>query len=199
MINLSIIICQPEGGLMTLKWTIKQRRKPAWMQEAQDLYALSVNLARQTFFYTHYSIPDTPEGRYELLTLHLFLILHRLKKPMTDDPSHLQEISQEISNLMVIDLDHSLRTLRLSELKMARQFKQFVEGFYGRLIAYDDAFQKDENHLQTALFRNIYGNCGHEDIAHPLTLYTLEQGKCFSTTPLSQLIKGKHHVHTRNP
>lgn len=174
--------------------TVKHSKKSSWKEQAQDLYAFAVDLARQPFFYTQYNVPDTPEGRYELLTLHLFLILYRLKNPIAGDPDYPQEISQEICDLMVADLDHSLRDLRLSDLKIARQFKQFIEGFYGRLVAYDDAIEKGPEHLQKALLRNIYGdNCvGNE--AQLLTTYTMTQHSHFSTTSLPQLIKGEHHV-----
>lgn len=182
----------------------------SWKQCAQDLYAFAVDLARQPFLYTDYKIPDTPEGRYELLVLHLFLILNRLKK------ENLKEVMQEICDLMVADMDHSLRDLRLSDLKIARQFKKFVEGFYGRLVAYDDALNSlNPDDLQTALLRNVYGqendsNADSDDVQGakdegyardllPLATYMRTQYNHFSTLSLQHLIKGElNHVPPHN-
>jgi len=133
-------------------------------------YQMAVDRARDQYFYTNGHINDDPRGRFEMLSLHLFLLLRRLKeeKSVVENAS---ELSQEICDLFVADMDHSLRDLRLSELKVDKQFKIFVEGFYGRLAAYDSALENEEKRgavkevdgnmskLLEALLKNIYNGC----------------------------------------
>ncbi|WP_198022247.1 ubiquinol-cytochrome C chaperone family protein [Candidatus Odyssella acanthamoebae] len=110
-------------------------------------------MARHPDYYTDFSIQDKVLGRFEVLALHLFLMLRRLK----EDTSPLSgDISQEICDLFVADMDHSLRNARLSESKIDKNFKRFIEGFYGRLVAYDKGL--DEGALDAAILKNVYGD-----------------------------------------
>jgi cytochrome b pre-mRNA-processing protein 3 len=120
---------------------------------AVSLYGRCVSMARSPEYYTMFAIQDKLLGRFEVLALHLFLILRRLKEEASPQA---RDISQELCDLFVADMDHSLRDARLSESKIDKSFKRFVEGFYGRLVAYDTGI--DEGSLGQAIFRNIYDN-----------------------------------------
>jgi cytochrome b pre-mRNA-processing protein 3 len=118
---------------------------------AISLYEQCVSMARQPDYYTDFSIQDKVLGRFEVLALHLFLMLRRLKE---DTSALSRDISQEICDLFVADMDHSLRDARLSESKIDKNFKRFVEGFYGRLVAYDKGLE--EGALDAAILKNVY-------------------------------------------
>lgn len=118
---------------------------------AVKLYDRCVIMARQPEYYIDFTIQDKIFGRFEVLALHLFLLLRRLKE---DNSKLAQEISQELCDLFVADMDHSLRNARLSERKIDKNFKRFVEGFYGRLVAYDTGL--DDGSLTDAILRNVY-------------------------------------------
>lgn len=120
---------------------------------AVSLYERCVVMTRNPEYYTMFAIQDKLLGRFEVLALHLFLILRRLKE---DASSQAYDISQELCDLFVADMDHSLRNARLSESKIDKNFKRLVEGFYGRLVAYDTGI--DEGSLGQAIFKNIYDN-----------------------------------------
>ena len=126
-------------------------------QESEELgytyYRMIVQQVRKEWFYKDLQVDDTPFGRFEVMTIHLFLFLRRLKQ---EKNSLAQEISQKISDFFVIDLDESLRELRLGESKIARQFNKFIQGFYGRLIAYDQAFEENNTALKKVIQRNLY-------------------------------------------
>lgn len=133
-------------------------------QESEELsytyYRMIVQQVRKEWFYKDLQVDDTPFGRFEVMTIHLFLFLRRLKQ---EKSSLTQEISQKISDFFVIDLDESLRELRISETKMAKQFNKFIQGFYGRLIAYDQAFEEGDIALKKVIHRNLYaGEVGRE-------------------------------------
>jgi cytochrome b pre-mRNA-processing protein 3 len=124
-------------------------------------YRRLVQQVRNEWFYRDLAIADSPFGRFEVMTIHLFLILKRLKQENT---SLAGKIAQEITNLFVIDLDESLRDLRLSETKIAKQFNKFIQGFYGRLIAYDVAFDESDQALKDVVHRNLYAQLAEKEI-----------------------------------
>lgn len=118
---------------------------------AVKLYSTCVDAARNPDNYTKFGLRDEIFGRFEALSIYLFVILRRLKEDNTEIAS---SVSQEMVNLFVADMDHSLRNARLSEKKIDKNFKRFVEGFYGRLLAYDQAV--DDNKLNYAIHKNAY-------------------------------------------
>lgn len=146
-------------------------------QESEELsftyYQMLVQQVRKQWFYTDLHVDDTPFGRFEVMTIHLFLFLRRLKQ---EKNALAQEISQKISDFFVIDLDESLRELRISETKMAKQFNKFIQGFYGRLIAYDRAFEEGDATLKEVVHRNLYaGEVGKESQIEAVADYIRRQ------------------------
>lgn len=118
---------------------------------AVKLYSSCVEAARNPDNYIKFGLRDEIFGRFEALSIYLFVVLRRLKEDKTDIAL---SVSQEMVDLFVADMDHSLRNARLSEKKIDKNFKRFVEGFYGRLLAYDQAI--DENKLNDAIHKNAY-------------------------------------------
>lgn len=131
-----------------------KNKEPTGFKQAQLIYERIVEQARQPWVFKEFCLPDTVQGRFESLAVHLFIVLRVLK---VNADSMAKSISQELCNAFVADIEHSLRDVRLSESKVNKQIKKFVEGFYGRLIAYDVAI--DQEHTQSLLdsiFKNIY-------------------------------------------
>ncbi|MBX3458073.1 MAG: hypothetical protein KF820_06940 [Candidatus Paracaedibacteraceae bacterium] len=148
----------------------KKTNSPA-KEIAVKLYATCVDRVKNPVIYQDYSINDEVLGRFEVLSLFLFMMLRRLKK---DTSTQSAEISQELVDLFVEDMDHSLRNARLSEKGIDKNFKRFVEGFFGRLVAYDTAL--DNNSLEQAIYRNVYdGNNEYNDASKKLGAYIKEQ------------------------
>ncbi len=119
-----------------MNWFTRKKIPPHQLssKNAEILYNRVVNKIRDPQIYHTYGIENSPQGRFELLCLHLFIFLRILKERGGIDANQL---SQNICNLFAADMDHSLRDIRVSEMKMARQYKKFIEGFYGRLVSYD--------------------------------------------------------------
>jgi len=118
---------------------------------AQRLHALVVEQARQPAFYTALGVPDTLDGRFELIALHCFLVMRRLK----GEPAGIA-LARELVEAMFADLDASLRELGAGDLGVGRRIKKMGQGFYGRVAAYDAALT-DPAALELALTRNLYG------------------------------------------
>lgn len=135
------------------------------------LYGAIVAQARSAAFYRDYGISDTVEGRFELVVLHLVLVLRRLGG---EQRSHAlgRPVGQELFDLFCRDLDHNLREMGTGDLAVPREMRRFGEAFYGRQSAYCAALETaDDRELEKALARNIFGVVGVDDKAARLMRY----------------------------
>jgi cytochrome b pre-mRNA-processing protein 3 len=154
---------------MILKWFSRNAK----VNEAITLrlYETIVAAARQPRFYALFSVPDTPIGRYEMLSLHVFLTLHRLKG---ENPS-LRAIAQEIADEFFRDVDHSLRELGIGDQGVPKRMKKLARMFYGRVEAYEAAFAaEDREAFAAALTRNVRPDLAFWPGAAPMTAYAFE-------------------------
>jgi cytochrome b pre-mRNA-processing protein 3 len=122
-------------------------------QEVTDaLYEQIVAAARQPVFYSDWGVPDTPLGRYEMLSLHMILFLERARgasKPLAD-------IAQEITDEFFQDIDHSLRELGIGDTSVPKRMKRLARMFYGRAESYQKALLSgDAAELSAAVARNV--------------------------------------------
>lgn len=119
---------------------------------AADVYDRIVAAARQPVLYAAWNVPDTPLGRYEMISLHLFLVLHRLRA----ESGPARALAQELTDQFFEELDHSLRELGVGDLSMPKRMKKLGRMFYGRVAAYGEALDKsDAALLSRALARNV--------------------------------------------
>jgi len=128
------------------------RRNPL-RDAAGEAYRLVVEQSRRPEFFTVLGVPDTLDGRFELICLHAFLYLRRLKG---ENPP-AAALAQTFVDLMITDFDRSLREIGTGDLSVGRQVKRMAEGFYGRVRAYDGGLAGDDEGLSAALARNLYG------------------------------------------
>jgi cytochrome b pre-mRNA-processing protein 3 len=140
---------------------------PAFRRSVHDrkihaLYGMIVAQARSGVFYTDYGIPDTLEGRFELIVLHLVLVLRRLgRDPANSRTFAGQRRSEPLGQLLFDafcrDLDANLREMGVGDMAVPRRMRRFGEAFYGRQGAYEAALDAvDPRALENALARNIF-------------------------------------------
>ena len=120
---------------------------------AEVAYDRVVEQARQPVFFAGYGVPDTLDGRFELICLHAFFYLYRLK---TERPQ-AKRLGQHFFDAMFADLDRALREMGTGDLSVGKQVKRMARGFYGRIRAYQDGVESDDRALRAALERNLYG------------------------------------------
>ncbi len=124
------------------------------VQAAAELaYQRVVEHARQPGFFVDAGVPDTVDGRFELICLHAFLYLHRLKR----EQPHAAPLGQRFFDLMFVDFDRSLREMGTGDLSVGRHIKRMAQGFYGRIAAYEEGLDADDSVLKPALARNLFG------------------------------------------
>ena len=124
---------------------------PGVINPAQPLYFALVAQARQPEFYRDFGVPDTIDGRYDMIVLHAALIFRRLR-----GAADAGTLSDDLFEVMFADLDRSLREMGLGDVGVGKRVRQMARGFYGRATAYDRALDGEDS-LDEALRRNVYG------------------------------------------
>jgi cytochrome b pre-mRNA-processing protein 3 len=162
----------------------------------QGLYGAIVAQARSPVFYMHYGVPDSVEGRFELIVLHLVLILRRLGADQAAaSPRRLplgpgSSVGQRLFDVFCRDLDDNLREMGVGDLAVPRKMRQFGEAFYGRQAAYGAALDSaDPQELEKALARNILGEA--DAAAAPLARYVRAAAVQLDAQGEDALIAGK--------
>ena len=119
---------------------------------ARQLYRATVAQARQVKFYTDWRVPDSVTGRFDLISLHGFLVLHRLK----NDPT-AASFAQNYAGALFEDMDRNLREMGVGDLSVGKKIRRMAEGFFGRSAAYNKALAEGGEPLTDVLERNLYG------------------------------------------
>jgi cytochrome b pre-mRNA-processing protein 3 len=102
-------------------------------------------------------VPDTLQGRFEMLALHLFPVLHRLMHAPGDDP----ELARLVSEVLVSNMDGTFREMGVSDTVVPRRMKTFYRSFAGRITAYARALDDSgETSLAAAISRNVFADGG---------------------------------------
>jgi len=130
------------------------------VQHAAELaYRRVVEQARQPGFFTDGGVPDTVDGRFELICLHAFLYLHRLKRERPGSA----DMGQRFFDVMFLDFDRALREMGTGDLSVGREVRRMAEAFYGRIAAYEQGLAGSDAVLQPALARNLFGTATPSD------------------------------------
>jgi cytochrome b pre-mRNA-processing protein 3 len=119
-----------------------------------ELYGVIVAQARSPGFYSRYGVPDSVDGRFDLIVLHLVLVIERLGG---EGAAAGRGIGQELFDAFCRDLDDNLREMGVGDFAVPKRMRRFGEAFYGRQTAYLAAFATaDSPELEKALQRNIF-------------------------------------------
>lgn len=138
-------------GIMGLLNIFRKNRPEAIA--ARDLYESIVLQARQPHYYSEWQVPDTPDGRFDMVALFAWLVLRRLRAESQDTKS----IAQALYDLMFADMDQNLREMGVGDIGVSHRIKKMAKAFHGRIAAYDSGLaEADDGHLADALARNVY-------------------------------------------
>lgn len=121
------------------------------------IYGSVVAQARNSAFYTHFAIPDTVIGRYDMLGLHVFLINNRLKNGDCDENDDCRVLSQKVFDLFLIDLERGLRDIGFADTSVHKRKKKLVHSYYALIDEFDTAIdERDASALLEALANRYY-------------------------------------------
>lgn len=133
------------------------------------VYGHIVEQSRRPDFYLSYGVPDTLDGRFDMITLHAHLVFRRLRKAGDTGRS----LSQDVFDYFMRDMDASLREMGVGDTSVPKKMKAMAEVFYGRAKAYDDALDNAPTQLTDVIARNVFADVDDGD-AEGLASYVLE-------------------------
>jgi cytochrome b pre-mRNA-processing protein 3 len=135
------------------------------------LYGTIVAQARVPVFYQIYGVPDTVNGRLEMIMLHAVLALQRLE----GEAAPVRALGQGVFDLFCRDMDDSMREIGVGDLAVPRKMRRIGEAFYGRQAVYRAALAAaDDAPLIAALDRNVFAGAPERDAAGKLAAYIRE-------------------------
>jgi cytochrome b pre-mRNA-processing protein 3 len=162
------------------------RPRPAQVA-GRALYVSVAAQARQPAFYAALGVPDTVEGRFELLSLHVLLLLERLR----GEGPEAAEVSQGLFDTFIKGLDDALREMGVGDLSVGKKMRRLGEAFYGRGKSFDSAVAAlpDEAPLRAFLTRTVYADADAGS-APQLAAHLLAQRQALAAQPLAQVMAG---------
>lgn len=163
---------------------VLSRKEKSLNHIADMLYEAALEQARQPVFYRNLFVPDTVDGRFEMITLHVFMIMQGLKAQSYEGTV----LIQPLFDTMFRDIERAGREMGIGDLSIPRQMKRMMEGFHGRMVSYEKALEESkERALQQALECNLYGTveCPEQSILSAVASYVRDNTLSLQTQDIS--------------
>ncbi|MCB1562139.1 MAG: ubiquinol-cytochrome C chaperone family protein [Alphaproteobacteria bacterium] len=163
------------------------KRKNPYEQSARALYAAILEHIRQPSFYEGGGVPDTLDGRFELLLLHVFFVLD----PLADEAGgNKNGLGQALFDVIFADMDQGLRESGIGDMGIPKHMRRMMRAFNGRMHAYREAMHGSD--MQAALRRNLYGTLEavDEEVLARMDAYASENIAVMAALPLAHLQEG---------
>jgi cytochrome b pre-mRNA-processing protein 3 len=153
---------------------------------ASVLYGAIVAQSRVPDFYARLGVPDSVDGRFEMVVLHLALVLRGLRN--ADDAA--KALGQSVFDVFCVEMDRSFREMGVGDLSVPKRMKRMAEAYYGRAAAYDAALAAgDRAALAAAVRRNLLR--GAEGAAEEIAAYAAEAAGGLESPAMSDLREGR--------
>ncbi|MEM7122689.1 MAG: ubiquinol-cytochrome C chaperone family protein [Pseudomonadota bacterium] len=161
---------------------------------AHDLYDAIVGQSRQPAFYLAAEVPDSVDGRFDMIVMHTVLVGRRLRACGEAG----RGLDQALFDLMFADMDRSLREMGVGDLRVGRRIKIMLKAFYGRAKAYDEALDRAADNaagaaaMEEAVLRNLYGTVEPGDASvSAVTAYVFAAVEALDSQADDDLLAGK--------
>ena len=158
------------------------------------IYLEIVRKARQTRFYLDFCVPDTVEGRFEMILLHLALVFHRLR----DEDEAAKKAAQTVVDAFFSDMDRSLREMGIGDTSVPKKMKKLGQAYNGRSMAYYKAIDADDAAaFAMAVVRNVMAiDAGAETMeqrqgAEAIAAYALSTVALLKASPVTEILTGE--------
>lgn len=163
---------------------------------AHALYGAVVARSRDGRFYSQYGVPDNLDGRFELLVMHLYLLLERLQR----ESREYRQISQQVFDAFIDDMDSALRELGVGDQTVPKKIARMTQVFYGRTRAYRNAWMGDDvpGALQVVIDRNMFPDGDSGGNAFALAQYMADQAEELARLSADRLTRHAE-IYRRSP
>ena len=156
-------------------------------EAAERVYAACRDAARRPALFLAYGVPDTFQGRFEMLALALFPVLNRLMHEPGDDPA----LARLVSESLVDDMDAVFREMGVSDPAVPKRMKTLYSSFAGRIAAYREALGGSEEALAEAVARNVFPDDPPDHRAAPLAAYLKAATETVAVADIAALRRGE--------
>ncbi len=154
---------------------------------AGKLFDRLVAQARQRVFFEQLGVPDTVDGRFDMVALHTFLIFSRLK----GQGDLAASLSQALYDRLIQDFEASLRQLGAGDVGVGKRIRIMTEALQGRIRAYEAALASGPLEIEGALRRNLYGTTEPQIDAVRAVADYLRRGKEMADRqPVDRILRG---------
>ncbi|NBN62516.1 ubiquinol-cytochrome C chaperone [Microvirga tunisiensis] len=152
------------------------------------LYGAIVAQARQPELYSRLGVPDTIDGRFDMMILHAVLLFRRLQ----GEGKEVAAVSQSVFDIFFADMDGSLREMGISDNAVPKKVKRMAEAFYGRAAAYGAALDAGDVHaLAAAIDRNVFADASSPASALALAHYAVKSAAQLSAAPVKEILAAR--------
>lgn len=156
-------------------------------RKAGEIYGAIVTQARRPALYAGLGVPDTPSGRYEMVVLHLFLVMERLGAT----PGAAGDLPRLLVEVFIADMDDSLREMATGDLTVPKKVRRAATGLYERSMAYRLSLaERDEAGLREVLVEHVYGQADASQ-AGGLARYIAASSRMMTAADCKQVAAGR--------
>lgn len=153
-----------------------------------ELYTAAVQAARDPYYYNGLGVPDTIDGRFDMVGLHVFLLINRLHS----ESDAGAKLAQAVFDAMFSDMDFTLREIGVGDMTVGKKVKAMWEAFHGRANAYAAALQANDGPaLAAAVARNVWRGAEPDANAVALAEAAMRQSRHLASQPLEALLAGR--------
>jgi cytochrome b pre-mRNA-processing protein 3 len=157
-----------------------------------ELFGRIVTQARIPEFYRDFKVADTMEGRFEMIVLHVALVLRRLKREGVAG----QRLGQAVMEALVATMDDALRQIGIGDMGVPRRIQKTAAALIERTRDYEAGLAEDnsDEKLASALSQHIYGNPPDASTlihAAALARYIRASDMLLATVPADALFSGR--------
>lgn len=150
------------------------------------VYRAIVAQSRQPHFYAEWGVPDTVTGRFDMISLHMSLVLHRLR----GEGGEASTFSQALFDLFFLDMDRSLREMGAGDLAVPKKVRKMTEIFYALMTGINEAIERNDlPGIEAVLRRNVLADIENADAA-ALATYLMAQRVALSAQPVTGITAG---------
>lgn len=158
---------------------------------AHGLFSAVINQSREKVFYEKYLVEDSFDGRFDLMALHMSLVLDKFDK--NDEMTNAPKLKRMLQEIMFDNLDLTLREMGVGDLGVGKKIKIMAEAFYGRMMVYQEIFNKrDTANMKEALKRNLYREKDIDaSILTQMSSYMFEQYEYTHSQSIEKVLNGE--------
>ncbi len=162
--------------------------RAARKEAAEKIYDAIVAQSRNPAFYLRFGVPDTLSGRFDMLVIHMFMVLQNLRLAGKEG----ELLGREVVEAFIREMDSMVRDLGVSEDQVPAEVRRIAGLFYGQILIYAQAAEKEDTAaLAEAVWKSFRsGNPNTQVNAQAVAEYIITALHTVRETPLTHLLQG---------